>query len=147
MIWLLIAQEEWWVLIRPSWWRPDAGTQGLFVMSTYSCKYIVCLHLTKSGKFLSTFLYFNVSEHVWNLATSGAEPAPHQSESSEYQRWLQCFKAGSAQLLEPHHIHHIPQTDRQTGLGPSRVWGVLGGAWLAGAGGDWDVFPVCVCQY
>lgn len=62
-----------------------------------------------------------------------------------------CFIAGTAQLLQPchiHHIHHIPQTDRQTGLGPSRGRG--GGAgeavWFeVGLVGYGCVLFVCMC--
>lgn len=51
-----------------------------------------------------------------------------------------CVIAGSAQLLKPCHIHHIPQTDRQAGrptrLGPSRGRGGAEGG-LFGLRRDW----------
>lgn len=51
-----------------------------------------------------------------------------------------CFIAGSAQLLEPHHIHHIPQTD---GAGSSARGAGGGAGWLELM--ETGMFFVCAC--
>lgn len=160
MIWLLAAWEEQWLLISPSLWRPNFVTEahnsllnewlivGVYLLLQVQCCSISWFNqkLTWMNAFLSSVLpCFIVNKHVSNHSIwwlwTGSTPIRELRITAVVGG---CFVADSAQLLEPHHIHHIPQTDRR-GWVPVEGEGCWGG-WLGWAGGDCDgcFFYVCV---
>lgn len=136
-MWLLITSEQWCQFISPNFWRRNVVTDHSFL-----CR---CPLIQEYNNVVFLDLISAKVLNIWSVSpTTKHIPFPplfcfKQTQLKAINRFLWIrwelritvvvggyFIAGSAQLLQPRRIHHIPQTDRR-GRVPVRGGGAEGG--------------------